>query len=153
MQSIEELKDFLDLTIMKKTHDLNCFYVAKVQGTFPSITVRSVPSQEKPYQRLSVIASTQKEYTYEMVEGTIVAFRCPDYVDGINLPQWHLHFLSLDHTKGGHVLLVNVEEANLEVGVMRSYHIILPESKTFAGMDIAHDLTQEALSVEGKSKD
>ena len=151
--TIEDLKAFLDQTIMDKTHDLNCLYVAKLQGTFPSITVRSVPPQEKPYQRLSVIASTQKEYTYEMVEGTIVAFRCPDYVDGINLPQWHLHFLSSDATKGGHVLLVNVAEANLEVGVMRKYHILLPESKSFSEMDIAHDLTQEALSVEGKRKD
>jgi len=151
--SIEELKAFLDQTLLERTHDLNCFYVAKVQGMFPSITVRSVPSQEKPYQRLSVIASTQKEYTYEQVEGTIVAFRCPDYVDGINLPQWHLHFLSLDHTKGGHVLLVTLAEANLAVGVMRNYHILLPESETFSEMDIAHDLTQEALSVEGKRKD
>ena len=148
--SIEELKAFLDRTIMDTTHDLNCFYVAKVQGTFSSITVRSVPPQKKPYQRLSVIASTQKEYTYEQVEGTIVAFRCPDYVDGINLPQWHLHFLSSDTTKGGHVLLVSLAEANLEVGVMRNYHIVLPDSESFAAMDIAHDLTQEAMSVEGK---
>lgn len=87
-----------------------------------------------------MIASTQKEYTYEQVKGPIVAFRCPDYVDGINLPQWHL-------------LLVSLAEANLEVGVMRNYHIILHKSETFAGMDIAHDLTQEALSVEGKRKD
>jgi len=151
--SIEELKAFLDRTIRERTHDLNCFYVAKIQGTFPSITVRSVPAQQKPYQRLSVIASTQKEYTYEQVEGTIVAFRCPDYVDGINLPQWHLHFLSSDTTKGGHVLLVDVAEANLQIGVMRNYHIVLPESETFAAMDIAHDLTQEALSVEGKAMD
>lgn len=151
--NIEDLKAVLDKTILEKTLDLNCFYVAKIEGRFSSITVRSVPPQDKPYQRLSVIASTQKEYTYGMVEGTIVAFRCPDYVDGINLPQWHLHFLSSDTTKGGHVLLVDIADANLEVGVMRNYHIFLPKSETFAGMDIAHDLTQEALSVEGKSKD
>ncbi len=152
IESIEEIKSFLDQTIIERTHDLNCFYVAKIQGTFPSITVRSVPEQEKPYQRLSVIASTQKEYTYENTAGTIVAFRCPDYVDGINLPQWHLHFISADLSKGGHVLLLNVANANLEIGVMRNYHIVLPESKTFASMDIAHDLTQEAISVEGKKK-
>ncbi|MBI9093361.1 MAG: acetolactate decarboxylase [Sphaerochaeta sp.] len=150
MVTIGEMKAYLDQIIRGKTQDLNCFYVAKIQGTFPSITVRSVPAQEKPYQRLSVIASTQKEYTYDEVNGTIVAFRCPDYVDGINLPQWHLHFLSSDTTKGGHVLLLSLEEANLEIGVMRNYHIVLPESESFAHMDIAHDLTQEAISVEGK---
>ncbi len=153
VESIEQLKVFLDQSIMDKTQDLNCFYVAKVQGTFSSITVRSVPPQEKPYPRLSVIASTQKEYTYERVEGTIVAFRCPDYVDGINLPQWHLHFLSSDTTKGGHVLLLDITEANMQIGVMRNYHIMLPESETFATMDIDHDLSQEALSVEGKTMD
>lgn len=151
--SIEDMKAFLDQSIMEKTRDLNCFYVAKVQGTFSSITVRSVPPQEKPYPRLSVIASTQKEYTYEQVEGTIVAFRCPDYVNGINLPEWHLHFLSSDTTKGGHVLLLDITDANMQIGVMRNYHIMLAESETFANMDITHDLTQEALSVEGKTMD
>lgn len=151
--SIEELKALLDQSIMEKTKDLNCLYVAKVQGTFSSITVRSVPAQQKPYQRLSVIASTQKEYTYEQVEGTIVAFRCPDYVTGINLPQWHLHFLSSDTSKGGHVLLLEGPETIMKIGVMRNYHIQFPASETFATMDIDHDLTQEALSVEGETMD
>lgn len=132
----------LDQTITKRPRT---WIVFCCQGTFSSITVRSVPPQEKPYPRLSVIASTQKEYTHEQVEGTIVAFRCPNYGNGINLPEWHLHFLSSDTTKGGHVLLVYITEATMQIGVMRNYHIMLPGSETFATMDIDHDLTQEAL--------
>ncbi len=114
---IEILKNAMDACIAETTNDFNRFYVAKVQGLFSHIRVRSVPSQQKPYRPLSVIASTQKEYTYEQVEGTIVAFRSPAYVEGINLPGWHLHFLSEDRSKG-HLL-----EASLVQGKKLEWEI------------------------------
>lgn len=45
------------------------------------------------------IAETQPEYIYESLEGTIVALRCPGFVEGINVPGWHLHFISKDRSK------------------------------------------------------
>lgn len=152
VSGIEVLKTHLDQVISSTTHDFNRFYVVKLQGTFSHVRVRSVPAQEKPYQRLSTIAASQKEYVYEPVEGTIVAFRCPDYVNGINMPGWHLHFLSSDADKGGHLLEVDIEEGVMEMGDMRQYSLVLPDSASFASMDIAHDLTQETLFVEGESK-
>ena len=34
---------------------------------------------------------------------SLVGVYFPDYMDGINMPGWHLHFLSEDRAKGGHV--------------------------------------------------
>jgi len=147
--TIEELKTRLDAGIGKTTGDFNRFYVAKVSGTFSHIKVRSVPSQKKPYQPLSVIAESQREFEYEQVEGTIVAFRSPEYVEGINLPGWHLHFLSRDGLRGGHLLEVATTFSEMQIGDMRSFQLSLPSSRSFAAMDIAEDRREETQSIEG----
>jgi acetolactate decarboxylase len=147
---LEALKTQLEQILFEHSQDLNSFYVAKIEGFFPLVHVRSVPAQEKPYKRLSEIAETQKEYVYENLEGTIVAFRCPTYVEGINLPLWHLHFLSADKSKGGHLLDANLAEGTIQLDSMREFHLLLPQSESFAQMDIAHDLSKETKKVEGK---
>ncbi|NLE16771.1 MAG: acetolactate decarboxylase [Spirochaetales bacterium] len=152
LEGIETLKTYLDEVIGATTNDFNRFYAAKLTGSFTHVRVRSVPAQEKPYQRLSVIAAQQKEYVYENLEGTIVALRCPPYVEGINMSGWHLHFLSSDRSKGGHLLEVDIEEALLGLGDMRTFHLILPDSESFASLDITHDLSRETQAIEGMRK-
>ena len=149
---IETLKTTMDACIAETTNDFNRFYVAKVSGTFSHVRVRSVPSQEKPYRPLSVIAESQREFEYEQVEGTIVAFRSPDYVEGINLPGWHLHFLSVDKSKGGHLLEASLVQGKIKMGDMKEFQLILPSSSSFAAMDIAHDRREETLAIEGVAK-
>ena len=147
---INALKDSLEAMIAQNGNDFNCFYVARIEGTFPLAHVRSVPAQDKPYKRLSEIAATQKEFIYENLEGTIVAFRCPEYVQGINLPKWHLHFLSADKTKGGHLLDAKLSQGNVQIDTIREFNLVLPESNSFSNMDIANDLSKETTKVEGK---
>ncbi|AEV29349.1 alpha-acetolactate decarboxylase [Sphaerochaeta pleomorpha str. Grapes] len=147
---LDALKKLLDGMIAQNGNDFNCFYVARIGGTFSLAHVRSVPAQEKPYKRLSEIAATQKEFIYENLEGTIVAFRCPDYVEGINLPKWHLHFLSADMAKGGHLLDANLSQGNVQIDTIREFNLVLPENNSFAQMDIANDLSRETSKVEGK---
>lgn len=152
VSGIEALKSRLDEIISQTTNDFNRFYAVKLEGSFHQVRVRSVPSQKKPYQHLATIAATQKEYAYEDIEGTIVAFRCPEYVNGINMPSWHLHFLSADTSKGGHLLQTDIDRAELEMGDMTDYHVLLPSSESFASMNIVHDLSEETLAVEGVTK-
>ncbi len=149
LAGIEALKAELDRVIADTTNDFNRFYAARVEGSFNHIRVRSVPAQPKPYKRLADIAPSQKEYAFDSLEGTIVAFRCPSYVQGMNMPGWHLHFLSSDATKGGHLLEVDLQQAKLDMGGMREYFLLLPDSKSFSSMDIAHDLSQETQAIEG----
>ncbi|MDD3929023.1 MAG: acetolactate decarboxylase [Sphaerochaeta sp.] len=149
LADINALKERLDQTIMATSNDFNRFYAALITGSFSHVRVRSVPGQTKPYPRLSAIAAEQKEYAFEDVEGTIVAFRCPQYVNGINMPTWHLHFLSSDASRGGHLLEATLSQGKLRMGDMKTYQIQLPSSSSFASMDIANDLTKETHAVEG----
>ena len=81
-----------------------CFYAVMIQGEFSYVKTRSVPAQEKPYPPLAEVTKNQPTFEFTDVTGTMVGFRCPPYVTGINVPGYHLHFLTDDRTAGGHLL-------------------------------------------------
>lgn len=148
--SIADLKAALDGLIREGTGDFNSFYVARIDGTFDLIHVRSVPPQTKPYRPLAEITAQQVEFHYEKIQGTIVALRCPAYAEGTNLPGWHLHFLSADRTKGGHLLDARTSGANASLDRTLSYTLKLPGTGTFAKLNLGAAADAATTSVESK---
>jgi acetolactate decarboxylase len=126
----------------------NMFYAIKITGTFRIVKTRSVPSQEKPYRPLNEVVKTQPVFTMKDVQGKIVGFRCPPYVKGMNVPGYHLHFVSADRTRGGHVLDFSVEKATLEIDDTDEFAVILPSDKAFYGADLTPDREKELKAVE-----
>ncbi|MBR0168885.1 MAG: acetolactate decarboxylase, partial [Synergistaceae bacterium] len=61
----------------------------------------------------------------------IVALYCPDYMSGLNTAGWHLHFVSDDGTKGGHVLEVSAKDCLLEMDIISGFNMIVPNRKSF----------------------
>lgn len=114
----------------------NYFYAVKVHGTFPAMKVRSVPRQEKPYRPLTTIVNEQRVFDYEGVTGTLIGFRCPDYVQGVNVAAYHMHFLSDDKAKGGHVLNLTMAEGQVEVDNLSDFRMILPRDGEFMRQDL-----------------
>ncbi|HEX3001225.1 MAG TPA: acetolactate decarboxylase, partial [Methanoregula sp.] len=82
----------------------NMIYAVRMHGTFPVMKVRSVPAQQEPYQVLSEAVKNQSVYTFSGTTGTIVGFYTPAFFKGVNVPGFHLHYLSDDRTAGGHIL-------------------------------------------------
>jgi len=150
ISDIQGLKDLLMSAIEEEAGNDNVFYMTKISGDFSMIHLRSVPKQEKPYRPLSEIADEQKEFIYEDLSGTLVALYCPDYVDGINLPGWHIHFISEDKTKGGHVLDLALESGSGAMDLITDYQLILPNDEAFADLELATDLSEKTNAVEGK---
>lgn len=64
----------------------------------------------------------------------------PDYMDGINMPGWHLHFLSEDRSKGGHVFDVSVQEGIAKVDKITNIFINLPKEAAFDTYSLKQDL-------------
>ncbi len=100
----------------------NMIYAVEIHGTFPSVTVRAIPGQEKPYPNMTVAAAGEKVHTYANVTGTVVGFYTPVFIQDLNTVGYHLHFLSDDHTMGGHILDMTVP-ANSSVEYR--YHPVL----------------------------
>jgi acetolactate decarboxylase len=65
------------------------------------------------------------------VEGTLVGFWFPEYVGGVNIPGFHLHFISADETKAGHVLEFEAANLKLEIDQSSGLEFDLPETEAF----------------------
>src|SRR5215813_10808119 len=72
----------------------------RIDGHFSLVEARSVPRQEPPYRPLTEVVADQHVFRLEDVEGSMVGFRFPAYVEGIEVSGWHLHFISDDRTRG-----------------------------------------------------
>ncbi|MBL4889474.1 MAG: acetolactate decarboxylase [Candidatus Lindowbacteria bacterium] len=149
--SIELGTDFdsVEKLIDEKYPNQNLFHAIKIAGKFKAIKTRSVPRQEKPYPSLKVATSHQPEFEMENISGTIVGFRCPAYTKGINVPGYHLHFISSDKTRGGHVLGLTIEEAECEVDVLDRWTLQLPaDNQNFSETDLSKDRSKDLHAVE-----
>ncbi len=141
----EAIKSLLD----EYAPNQNLFCAIKIRGKFSAMKTRSVPAQKKPYPALKVVTSNQPEFEMQNISGTIVGFRCPAYVKGINVPGYHLHFISSDHTQGGHILSFEVAAGECEVDILNEYYLTLPlYTKEFAETDLSKDRSKELEAVE-----
>jgi acetolactate decarboxylase len=117
----------------------NIPYAIKIEGSFRYIKTRSVPAQNKPYLLFVEVAKRQSVFEFRNIEGTLVGFRMPDYAQGVNMPGYHLHFLSRDKTRGGHMLECAVENAEASLDSISQLIIALPESPDFYSLDFSSD--------------
>jgi acetolactate decarboxylase len=129
----------------------NLFYAVRVDGHFASVTTRSVPRQDRPYPPLVEVAKTQPVFRLEEVSGTLAGFRLPDLVRGLNVPGFHLHFLTADRQAGGHVLDLVLTRGELAIDTSARFHLELPTDPTFLHADLGRD-RGEALDQAERGK-
>ena len=127
----------------------NHFCMVKIQGTFRKIKVRSIWKQQKPYRELdAALAADQVERDDENVRGTMVGVYCPNYMGGLNCAGWHLHYISADLTRGGHVLQVSIDKAVVSMDVISGFQMILPGTKAFHNIDLSRNMDEEIHRAE-----
>jgi acetolactate decarboxylase len=104
----------------------------RIAGEFKYVKVRSVPRQEKPYPGLVDALKHQTEFELKNVRGTLVGFRFPRYMDGVNVPGYHFHFITEDKKAGGHTLDCSTEDANVDVARISGLSVrLLEDSRDF----------------------
>ena len=126
----------------------NIFYAMKIEGTFSYVKARSVPKQSKPYEKLIEVVADQPTFEFHDVEGTLAGFRRPEFVDGINVPGYHLHFLTEDRSAGGHVLELTTDDVQIEIDYTTEFELILLESSEYYELDLSTDNEGEMEKVE-----
>jgi acetolactate decarboxylase len=103
----------------------------RIDGRFESVKARSVPRQEPPYRALTEVVSEQHLFELADVDGTMLGFRFPEYAEGIEVSGWHLHFISEDRARGGHVLDSRSSTLHVQLDLSGELHVELP-----AGVDL-----------------
>ena len=129
--------DSLEKKIDRLIPTENIFYAIKIAGVFEKVKTRSVPKQNKPYKSLTEIVKTQPTFEFTDVKGTVIGFRCPQYMAGINVPGYHFHFLTEDRKAGGHILELTTGKDTIEMDKTMDYSLILPANKDFYNVDLA----------------
>ncbi len=107
----------------------------RIEGRFAQIRTRSVAGQKPPYRRLIDVIRDQVTFDLANVEGTIVGFRIPGYLEGVNVPGYHMHFLAADRKGGGHVLAFRADRLRVAGDAKTAVRLQLPRDRRFSGKD------------------
>ena len=126
----------------------NLFSAIRVDGSFRHIRTRSVPRQSKPYPPLIDVTQDQPVFDLNDVSGTLAGFRFPEFAKGMNVPGYHLHFLSDNRQFGGHVLAFELEHARLAIDDTSNFHIELPTDTSFLSTELRGNHLDDIEKVE-----
>jgi acetolactate decarboxylase len=129
----------------------NELYALKVTGNFEHLRTRAV-CRTKEGVPLVQAAAVQPEFDFHDISGTLVGFWSPEYARSLNVPGYHLHFLSDNHKSGGHLLQCTGAKLRLEMQREGSYHIALPETENFLKADLRRDPALDLARAEGEKK-
>ncbi|MEJ2628863.1 MAG: acetolactate decarboxylase, partial [bacterium] len=134
----DQLLTYLDSVLPTE----NIPFAIKIEGTFDYMKTRSVPRQNQPYPRLLEVLKTQPVFEFHQVEGVMAGFRLPDYVQGLNAPGYHFHFITKNKDAGGHVLTCQTRNLKIEIDYTDQWHLLFPHDEEFYHFNMTEDKYQ-----------
>ncbi len=151
---IDQLKNVLTLKI-DEDFGLNSMHIARIDGEFNRVCARSESAYRSQHVDLKeILSKTQRDFQFENISGTLVCLYYPDYMDGINAPGWHVHFLSEDRTKGGHVFDLDIANGLVQITKISHIEIQLPNEPAFDTYSLKEASGSDIKQVEqGNGKD
>lgn len=132
-QRVEDVPDLaaLQSLIERMLPTPNLCYALRITGGFDYVRTRSVPRQERPYPPLAEVVKDQPVFEFDDTRGTLVGFRLPTFMSGVNVPGYHLHFLTEACDGGGHLLQARIDEALIEIDYTAGVMLALPTTRDF----------------------
>jgi acetolactate decarboxylase len=151
--TLDQCPDFVHLTAQFDVlrHSNNIFFALRVDGTFEYIHTRAMCRANEGVPLVQA-AAVQPEFEFHDISGTLVGFWTPGYARTLNVPGYHLHFISTDRTRGGHLLQCRGRDLRLQIQHQGQYHIVLPETEDFLKADLGRDTTADLKRAEGEGK-
>ncbi|MFA6596621.1 MAG: acetolactate decarboxylase [Ignavibacteriaceae bacterium] len=125
--TLQQIKQLIDAAVLSE----NYLYAVKISGKFNKVKTRSVPNQQKPFPDLATVIKNQVTFEKDKVSGTVIGFKMPEFIDGVNVKDFHFHFLSTDKKFGGHLLDLTLEKGKIEIGIIKEFRCQLPLTENF----------------------
>lgn len=126
-RTLQQIKKLIDSAVPSA----NYIYAVKISGEFQKVKTRSVPKQQPPFPDLASVIKNQVTFEKESVNGTVIGFKMPEFIDGVNVKDFHFHFLSDDKNFGGHLLDLVIEKGIIEIGIIKEFRCKLPSTKNY----------------------
>lgn len=150
-----KMQDFLALMDAKvQKLGANNIYACRVDGVFSEVFARSEMEQKRePYKTFAKVLETdQRKFEFADVSGSLIAVYFPEYMDGLNVPGWHVHFISDDRTMGGHVFDFTMLKGSVAFGAASGFSFTIPTTKYFQSLKLTDVSQEEIESVEKASR-
>ncbi len=125
----------------------NLMYAIRIDGRFSHVRARSVPKQSN-YLPLVEIAKLQTVFEFQDVEGTIIGFYTPSFLSGVHMAGLHLHFITADRKRGGHLLGAAPNGVTLALQHAPAIELGLPMTLDFLTMSQTRDVEADLDKVE-----
>lgn len=141
--------DFAGLASLADSHHFhNNFAALRLHGDFSHVLVRIAPKSEAPYPSLATVAENQPTFTAENITGTIIGYYSPELYQGAVAAGWHLHFLSDDHTFGGHLLALTGDNLTGTLEEFADFQLHLPiDNASFKNHTLDLDGLNEGIAA------
>jgi acetolactate decarboxylase len=94
------------------------------------------------------VVEKQPVFEFRHIRGTIVGFRLPEFMKNINVPGYHLHFITEDKKAGGHVLAMETGDIQIRLDYTSELNVSLSESEEFSALKSTGDLSNELEKIE-----
>lgn len=125
----------------------NMMYAVWVDGDFEFVRTRSVPRQDH-YRPLAEVTRGQPTFEMTNLSGTLAGFYTPQFMSSLSVPGVHLHFISQDRLRGGHLLQCRAVRARIGIQILRSLRMDLPVTMDYLTADLSRDSGEELHKAE-----
>jgi len=128
----------------------NRMYAIRISGSFNRMQTRAPAPARKPYKPLAEhLITNQYFFKLDGTRGTMVGFCFPAYLEKVNVPGFHFHYLTEDRQKGGHVLDFMSDSIDVQLGRLHRLTLDIPGTREFEKAPLAKDRKGELNYVEG----
>lgn len=125
----------------------NMLYAIRIDGTFSHVRTRAVPKSEN-YKPLVEATKDQPVFDFRDVDGSLAGFYTPRFMESLNAPGYHLHFLTEDRRRGGHLMNCTLKKARIGIQHVPQLEVGLPVTLDYLTTDLTRDTGKDLDKAE-----
>jgi len=134
LRDITSFDDFTSRLDGLRTSD-NDFFAWRITGHLDELRMRAACRHASGTPLVEAV-SDQAVFDFRDITATIVGFWSPPFSQAISIAGYHLHAVSEDRTRAGHVFDLRAREVIAEVHGVSDLHVALPETEAYLRADL-----------------
>jgi acetolactate decarboxylase len=138
-----DLEKTLDALIPSR----NMLYAVRVDGEFEHVKCRAAPRSEN-YKPLVEATKDQPVFEFRNVTGSLTGFYTPRFMESLNAPGYHVHFLAEDRLRGGHVMQCSLKKVRIGIQHIPRLDVGLPVTLDYLTTDLSRDVRKDLDKAE-----
>jgi acetolactate decarboxylase len=125
----------------------NMLYAIRIDAEFNYVKTRAASKSEN-YMPLVEATRNQTVFEFRDVSGCLAGFHTPKYMEHLNAPGYHLHFLTEDRHHGGHLIGCDLKRARIGIQQVPALELGLPVTLDFLTADLSRDTSEDLEKSE-----